>query len=345
MKTSLKAVLTVLFLFSITFVGAPAVSAARTSSPNVEFIPKAPSQTSSIGFYSCSSTSACPMGVADYGVNGKSDYSYQASTFVSWVNFTKLTIGTSPIGCPGGLTDCMTVQQNTVDYKVFEKDSSGIYSGTYWIQDVPFIGQSGKNYQINLVDNIWNFSSTTASMTQPIYGNLLGKCSGVEADGYYYCDGTQTIETTLPFEVLMNTTTGVLTSGTHSGSTYVEFGIWVYHSGTLVGGGWYDEIAFKGKASSSPSINVGGMNPYGTYNDAETVMCGPGDGSTVTVSAVTAKMTESYLPIGSTTLTSIPHAYSAGTDTAETVLGVHMTSSVVGTGTAKAGADDNKKLW
>jgi hypothetical protein len=56
----------------------------------------------------------------------------------------------------------------------------------------------------------------------------------------------------------MTTTTGVLKSGTHSGSTYVELGIWVYHSGKLVGGGYFDEVAFRGSAASNPYYYVNG---------------------------------------------------------------------------------------
>jgi len=191
-------------------------------------------------------------------------------------------------------------------------------------------------------------SSVAAGMGGTIYPNLLGKCA---QDGgqptYYYCLGTKNITTTLPFEILMTTTTGVLSSGHHSGSSYVEFGIWVYHSGKLVTGSWFDEVAFSGPASSKPYFFVSGStrNPYGIYNDAETVLCGPGGGSSVSVTSIGALFTEAYITPGSTTLKRISHAWSAGTDTAETVSNVKMSSTVKGIGTAAAGADNNKQLW
>ena len=151
--------------------------------------------------------------------------------------------------------------------------------------------------------------------------------------------------TTLPFEILMTTITGVLSSGPHAGSSYVEFGIWVYHSGTLVGGSWFDEVAFNGVAPSKPYFFVSGStkNPYGIYNDAETVLCGPGRGSTVRLSALGASFTEAYVASGSKTLKHITHAWSGGSDTAETVSNVKLSSTVKGIGTLAAGADNNKQ--
>lgn len=288
------------------------------------------------------------MGVADYGVNGAQDYSYKASDFQSWANFTKLTISSkAPYGCIGDQSYCITIQQNLVDYNVFEGAGKGT-SGEYWPQDVPFVAQSGSKYYVNELDNIWNFSSGSAEMGGTIYPNLLGQCSqyGGQPE-YYYCVGKTTIKTTLPFEIFMNTTTGVLASGTYAGHSYIEFGIWVYHSGTLVGGGWYDEVAFNAKASSNPYVYVNGAqgNPFGLYNDAETVLCGPGGGSSATISKVAAKITEAYIPLGGSSLTLIPHAWSAGTDTAETVSGVHMTGSSSQIGKAKHGVDNNNQIW
>ncbi|HXQ93261.1 MAG TPA: thermopsin family protease [Nitrososphaerales archaeon] len=312
--------------------------------------PRHPNPVSFIGFYTCSATSPCPMGVSDYGVNKASTYSYKATTFQSWANFTKLSIGASPIGCITTQVDCMSIQQNLVDYNVFEQGSPALVSGVYWAQDVVFVGQSGTQYTINQIDNIWNLSAPYASSPSVgiIYPNLLGNCAQYGGQPqYYYCLGNQQITTTLPFEIRMTTTTGVLSSGPYSGSSYVQFGIWVYHSGKLVSGDVYDEVAFNGHASSSPYFYVSGTgtNPYGILNDAETVLCGPGGGSSVTINSIRASFSESYIASGSITMTRIPHAWSAGTDTAETVLHVLMSKQSIGIGKAAAGVDDNKQLW
>jgi Thermopsin len=351
-----------IFLFSFSFFGAPIVSSAsKVGSSLGVFIPRAPGPD--IGFYTCSATSPCPMGVADYGVNGASSYSYQASKFESWANFTTLSIGESPNGCIGSQSDCMTIQQNLVAYNVFEQgrnapsaaspDKKAKFSGEYWPQDVPFVAQSGSEFYVNELDNIWNFSSPTAEMNGGISADLLGQCAqhGGEPE-YYYCLGDATIATTLPMEIEMVLTTGVMTSGTYTGHSYFEFGIWVYHSNTLVGGGWFDEVAFSAKvsatkASKAPYFFVSGSqkNPLGLYNDAETVLCGPGGGSTVSINSVSGNVTEAYIPLSGGSLTPVPHAWSAGTDTAETVSHVKMISTVAGVGESTSGTDNNNQLW
>jgi thermopsin len=290
------------------------------------------------------------MGVADYGVNGVSTYNYQAVTFTSWANFTKLSIGKpSPaIKCQGTTVDCMSLQQNLVDYNVFEQGSAAPISGIYWPQDVALVSQSGTKYTIIGEDNIWNFSSFTAEMGGTVNPNLLSDCSKHGGQPtFYYCTAKQQIKTTLPLEIELTTTTGVLPSGTYSGSSYVIFGIWVYHNGKLVSGQNYDEVAFKGAAASNPYFYVNGVgkNPFGSYDDAETVLCGPGGGSTVKISSIAASFTEAYIAPGMLTLTKIPHAWSAGSDTAETVSNVKMSEKAVGIGAAATGTDNNVQLW
>ncbi|MFI5450493.1 MAG: thermopsin family protease [Candidatus Bathyarchaeia archaeon] len=347
MKHFSKAIrFSVVFLFSLT---AFTLQVPSSSTSNVgQFIPRTPPGPNSfIGYYACSSTMPCPEGVVDYGMNKATAYSYHAVTFDSWANFTKLAIGTSSIGCIGPQLQCMTIQQNLVDYNAFEQGVGGSSSGEYWAQDVPFVAQKGTTFTINQLDNIWNFSAYPSSMGGTIYPNLLGNCGYGGLPTYYYCLGTLVMTTTLPFEILMTTTTGVLSSGPHAGSTYIEFGIWVYHSGKLVGGSFFDQVAFSAAAPNKPYFFVSGAtrNPYGIYNDAETVLCGPGGGSTVRLTALSASFTEAYMASGSATLKRITHAWSAGTDTAETISNVKLSSTVKGIGTLAAGADNNKQLW
>jgi hypothetical protein len=330
-------VVAILLSLSLLPVALPVV--AVTASVSVQqFIPNP-----NIGFYNCSASTPCPMGPTDYGINGKNTYTYTASAFESWANFTKLNIGNCN---ESKCNHQMTIQQNTVGYNVFEQGKKGGDNGEYWIQDVPYITQSGGSYKIQLLDNIWNFSSSTSQLGGTLFGNLLGDCKqGGGQPTFYYCLGKGSITTTLPFELEMLVTTSVLTSGIHSGSSYVTFEIQVFHSGALVGGATFDEVAFNGKATTNPAFKVGGMNPLGLYNDAEVVLCGPGGGSSVNVVQVKAKMYTFYLPVGSTTWTLIPHAWSAGTDTAETVSGVHLAAGSGMVGVAASGVPNNNQLW
>jgi len=330
-------VLTVLFVVSALSPLAAPVGAV-TSIVVKQFVPNP-----DYGTYTCSSTSPCPMGVTDYGVNGKSTYSYKAVEWNTWSNFTKLTIAGN---------HQMTIQQNTVDYGVYETGKGPAKSGVYWIQDVPYITQSGKSYTIQLLDNIWNMSSTTAEMGGKIFGNLESDCSQTGGQPqFYYCVGKQVFKTTLPFEIQMLAFTEVLPSGGHAGSSAVFFAIAVYHSGTLVGSATFDEVAFNGAATggAQPWFQVGGTNPYGLPNDAETVQCGPGGGSSQVITKVAATMSEFYVPVGGGAFSPVPHAWSAGSDTAETVSGVLMKHGTTGSGfndgVAKTGADNNVQLW
>ncbi|MDA4131242.1 MAG: thermopsin [Thaumarchaeota archaeon] len=331
--------------------GSPKVS-HHTSSP-FSLPPKkgSPSTLSSIGFYTCSATSPCPMGIVDYGTNRKLTYSYEASSFVSWANFTKLQMGPSSIGCISYQTNCMTLQQNLVAYNVYEQGSSGgPVAGEYWIQNVAFIALSGSNLVINQLDNIWNFSAPNAMLSGTIYPNLSGVC----AQGYYggqpqfwYCFGPQQLWMTVPFQIKLTTTIGVLQSGSHTGSSYVTFQMAAYENGKLIWTDTFDEVAFNGLAPSSPYFYVSGktMNPFGSFNDAETVFAGPGGGTSINVTLIRANLTEAYTALGSSILSRIPHAWSAGSDTAEAAFGIKMLRPTVGVGKATHGIDNNNQLW
>lgn len=335
-------VVAVMFLLSL--FSFPVIAAAASVNFQ-QFIPN-PNPGPAIGFYSCTSSSPCPMGPTDYGVNGKTDYSYNTTAFRSWANFTKLNIGDcNEQGCNGQ----MTIQQNTVLYGVYEQASSKdkADSGEYWIQDVPYITQTSKgNYEINLLDNIWNFSAGNAEMSGTIYGNLKGDCSqsGGQPE-FYYCLGNQEPTVTLPFQVEMTVNASVLDSGSHKGSTAVEFWIAVYQNKKLVMNVPFDEVAWNAKAPASPYFLVGGQNPLGLFNDAEDVLCGPGGGSSVILTNVAAKMTTYYFNTSTSKWTDIPHAWSAGTDTAETVSGAALSKGTGNTAVAKHGTDNNVQLW
>jgi Thermopsin len=295
--------------------------------------------SSTIGSYSCSASSPCPMGIADYGsANGKA-YTYTTTEFVSWANFTSLKIGSSGKGS-------MTIQQNLVDYEVAVQHNLG----EYWIQNVPIVAQSGSSYKISIENNIWNFSAVFKTFvgtlkSTDLKGNLLGKCSQSGVYGtneYYACEAKTTATVKAPFEIKMMTSTSKITSGAENGDSSATFSAFIYQAGKLIAGGSYDQVAFTSGVSSSPSFHVGGKDPGGFYNDAETVLGGPGGGASVSLPTISATFSEFYLTKGA--LTTIPHAWSAGSDTAETASGVHMTASSK-EGVASEGADNNVQLW
>lgn len=310
-------------------------SAAVTSS---SFVPSSSSATCPSGAHP-----NCPMGVVDYGETPKGAlYSYTAVSFLSSVTFTKLSIGASSIK---GVSGEMSVQQNVIAENMFE---NGV-AGYYWTQDVPFVTQqSGGKFAVSAVDNIWNFNSASAKMGT-VHGNLFGDCasSGIGSPGgQWFCESKESYTTTLPFTVQMEMLVGEISSGTFKGSSAVEFCFTVLHGSTKVGSVCYDEVAFNGKASSFPLYIVDGAAsaPNGLFLDAETVFCGPGGGSTVKITSIAASITEKYQATSGASFKTVPHAYSEGSDTAETVSNVHMGHSGT-TGKASSGADNGAFLW
>lgn len=294
------------------------------------------------------------MGIADYGcANLKCTATdpYNAIEFESWANFTKLNIGSSSGGsCSPG---CMTIQQNTVVQGVYDMGGSANASsptGEYWIQNVPFISQSGKSYTISVEDNIWNFTTPTAIVKGEMHGNLLKDCSTsgkFSGNVGYYCVAEQSFTTTLPFEVNMTVITGSFGSAKKGGLSEVEFLVAIYHNNKLLSGGSfaYDMVSFNGKGATWPNFHVGGTTPQvsGEYYfyDAAADLVGPGDGSSVAFMKIAATLSEYYAPTTVGVFNIIPHAYSVGYDTAETSSGVKMTGgATTHIATASSGSDN-----
>lgn len=279
------------------------------------------------------SSGPCPMGVADFGVtSGGTKYSYTAVTFKSSVTFTKLDIGKSTVSTK---FPEMSIQLNAVADNMYFKGSPGFY----WTQDVPFVIQEASNkFVVTAVDNIWNFQ-TGASM-KGVKGNLEGGCasSGIGSPGQYYCESKTSFTVSLPFTVTMEMLVGI-----SSGHSAVEFEYEVSGHAMVA----YDLVTFPGSAPKFPYYLVEDASaPLSNILllDAETVLCGPGGGSSVKILAIAATFEEEYKATSSASFTSVPHAWSEGRDTAETSSGVHMSHSGK-TGVAKTGTDNSVELW
>jgi hypothetical protein len=277
------------------------------------------------------SSGPCPMGVADFGLNGGSTYSYTAVTFKSTVTFTALNIGAAT---KGALKNSISIQLNAVADNMFRNGKAGFY----WTQDVPFVTQeSGGKYLVYALDNIWDFNNG-ASMSG-VTGNLKHDCSssGIGTKQWFCFSKNQYTET-LPFTVTMEMLVGIV-----NGHSAVEFEFGATGHPMVA----FDEITFPGSAPSFPFYLVEYAHvPLATVllTDAETVICGPGGGSTVHLLSISASFTEQYKATGGAAFKSVPHAYSEGRDTAETSSGVHMSASGT-TGKASSGTDNSVQLW
>jgi DNA-binding beta-propeller fold protein YncE len=98
-----------------------------------------------------------------------------------------------------------------------------------------------------------------------------------------------------------------------------------------------------------PGFFVGGKplrTPSGNFWDAENVLCAYSE-DTVNITSLSATMKLLYLPAGKTAMTTVPHAFAAGADTAENVVDV---TSYVATGgkttaTLKVGTDAADQIY
>ena len=282
------------------------------------------------------------MGVVDAGLTPTNvKYSYTAETFRSTITVTKLNIGASTLK---GVKGQMTIQLNAISYDMY----SGGSPNTFWTQDVvSVIQEAGGKYAIQGVDNIWNFNAGGGSVPSSIAGNLLNDCKTSGHPTQWFCFSKQIFVTTLPFTITLEMGVGVLQSGPHAGSSGVDFAFGVKHGSTVLGSVTYDQVAFAGPAGATPFYLVqDSLAPIGApiVNDAETVFCGPGGGSSVAITAIAAHITEDYAATFGGKFVSVPHAFSEGRDTAETVSGVAMTA-LGKTGDASHGTDSFVSLW
>lgn len=321
-----------------TLVGTSVPFAVKSSASSVD--PLRPNSSSA----TCPSgvSPNCPMGVVDYGETPKGvDYKYTAISFESEVTFTKLNIGNATTNPPE--KGELTLQQNNVAVHVDQNGNPGVY----WTQDVALVTQEkGGNYSIQGIDNIWNFSASGAMMSG-VHGNLEGDCasSGIGTPGQYFCEQNEAFITTLPFSIYLEMIIGTAPGGTYSGSATVIFCIAVDHGSSGLSE-CFDQVAFNGVAKATPLFEVSGKSraPNGSYYDAETVLCGPGGGANVVIKSIAATIVDTYQANASAMFKSVPHAYSEGSDTAETVSGVLMGHSGK-TGKAKSGSDNGVFLW
>jgi hypothetical protein len=313
-----------LFLLVSVFGVAAPVVAANAASPNSSYA-------------ACPGSSGpCPMGITDFGRTASgATYSYTAVTFKSSVTFTSLNIGAVTLKGKTVGSGEMSIQLNTVAEHMYRNGVAGFY----WTQDVPFVQQeAGGKYLVFALDNIWDFNNG-ASM-KGVSGNLNHDCvkSGVGSPGQWFCQSKTSFTVSLPFTVNMEMLVGKVNG--HSAVEF-EFGV----SGhSLVA---FDEVTFPGTAPQFPLYLVGFFHvPLANIllTDAETVLCGPGGGTSVHLNSISASFNEQYQALSGSTFKTIPHAWSEGRDTAETSSGVHMGASGT-TGLASSGSDNSVPLW
>ena len=254
------------------------------------------------------SNEPAPMGLADFGIGpNNTPYAYNTTSFRGAASINSLVTDSNNTT----IKHYMTFQ--------FNVNLAFNYSGhlyVYWVQDVAFVNTS--NNFIYFIDNIWNMSSSSASMqSSTLTGNgTLGNSSGTE---YYYSYANQYLPGNCVNLKYPSNAKFMINSTVDGGVPEVDF---MYNDGY----GWvtYDNVFFKFVTNISESCDYGFVVDGQTYEpegysfyDAELILGGPGGGSSTTDNQSNVNLTIQYW--NGHNYQEISNAFNFGADTAETI--------------------------
>lgn len=230
--------------------------------------------------------------------------------------------------------------------------------GTYWTQNVIFITQNSQSsYTLQLVNNVWNFTSITANMNQ-LATNGTGQVQCMDISGvtscFYYSVDQHTFIVTSPFEISLS----MLAISGSSAAVSVQFQYQISDSSGQNLSGQYDDVQlyplhspvtsyFQIGGSTPLSANLGGGTTLTLPSDLELVLGGPGGGSQVFVNSIDGS--QKLLYMNGTSYVPVRDAYSIGSDTAEEASGVTVSPKIVDPSSPQAvltsGPVSAQKLW
>jgi len=267
-----------------------------------------------VNVYQYYSKEPAPMGVADFGINQTTNgstivdipYIVETSQWEGKVFLVSLS-ATSSNKNPS-YHHSVSFQLNVVLNYEYNNNTYAL-----WVQDVATYNT--QNNEIYFVDNIWNLTTSTASVTG-VSGN--GKIYKYQTTTYYAYVASSSypgscVYLTLPTTIylLVNVTTN------SQGQPVIYF--W-YNDGY----GWvkYDTVTVNAPKSSNTYFLVDGYNYTGDglFYDAELIMGGPGGGSGAQMNSGTLYFQLFYW--NGISFHEIMHAFNFGSNTAETVSNV-----------------------
>ncbi len=272
-------------------------------------------------------TSPAPMGVGDFGLINTSSGMKGYNTSTSSVEGSLTLNSMQPFYLLNDAPQSVTVQLNTVLNNV---TLFGVSNYVFWTQNVFFYSQ--RTHSLTFLDNIWNFSSPSFTLTANSLYNYSGN---VVAPVYYYTIGP-TINVSYPFTVNLYLNTTVLGQRSAVFFNYSISSPTLKHSMS----GSYDRVIFNSLGAGQTALAktqqflISGttLTPTGyLLYDAELMIGGPGGGSTTSIYAMSGSMHLMLLDAGTGTYNNVASAYDFGTDTGETSEGVAVawTSSSV----------------
>ncbi len=261
-------------------------------------------------------TAPAPIGIAEFGLVNQSGNLVPLTLSTPRVKGTFAPTAFSGLAMDTGAPDYYGVQLNAVLQNVTLFGNS---SYSFWTQNV--IEYSTFSHQLTLLDNVWNFSSATASLSRNAI-SAHGPNGTVVGTTYYYALGP-VLSVGYPF------TASLFLSASTEGTHDVVFFNYSISSTAGTYTGTYDFVSFNNTAGPAPppAFIASGFsdNALGLPNDFELVVGGPGGGSNFDAFNASALVNLYYWDATTGGYHVVPSAEDVGGDTGETAAGVSST--------------------
>ncbi len=310
-----------------------------------------------------------PMGIGAFGVlnttGTPTPYTIETSSWEGSISIGSVNtfwLDNDGAVSTAGTNNTFGVQLNAITNDTTVGDTS---TGAFWAQNVFYWNIVPGS--ITFLDNIWNFSSPSETLT----AGTIAAGNGTPVYPTFYYDFGPTISVSLPVTVhlyLNSSTTDDPSNGV--GYSTVRFGYDVVDAatGAVEASGVYDTVMFNSSlpdasVPASPFLVDGsqltptGFLPY----DAELMIGGPGGGTTTSVYGIDATESLQYWqpasagaghgfgPAGRSRSTgryvNPESAWNEGGDTGETSEGIAETYTTPGTVSVTAGPSIPAPLW
>ena len=294
-----------------------------------------------------------PAGLADYGVinttGTPTSITINTQSYRASLTLNSLFPYYLSTGIPEGFSSQMNVVVNNVT--IF-----GNSSYTFWLQDVAFY--DAYSHQLEMENNIWNFSydSGFAMPQQTFLWGVPGYTNGTDypigTENYYAAGGGEFNSLAPPITIVFYVNVTTLQLGA-TNYTEVDFDYDLLNATGVQTFEWmFDRVLFNNTGFSgpivAPMIHVDGTNltptgfiPY----DAEIMLGGPGGGSTATFQALNATMTLQHWNSTAGAYVNEPSAWSSGSETGETSVGISDYYTANGVAELGAGPEFVQPFW
>ena len=291
--------------------------------------------------------SPAPFGIGAYGLKNVSGtlvpYSYSTSGFSTTLNITSL----APFDVNSYDPNAVSIQLNTV---LANTTISGVGGYTYWTQNVLFYDNYAHYFE--MVDNIWNFSSPTATMTP---GTIASHTAVQEPYPFAYIGvGPIINNVSAPFVATLSLESALI--GGYD-TVYFNYSLTFTNTSTHLKttvGGVFDEVQFNTPTGvlgyvSPPAplfrVDGGNVTPTGYIPyDAEVGIIGPGGGSNINIQSIGGTMQLLYKN-ATGKYVNVPSAYDIGSETGETSSGIAVAWQPSGNVTLSSGPSLFEGMW